>query len=64
MPTKSERKGAVLTIHQSYDRGEGKDKDGGQRGHIIVPNWALNLPCIGHGLQNIQNLILIFWDWG
>ncbi len=43
MPTKEKGGGgAVLTIHQSFDKG--KDKDS-QQGCIIGPSWVLHLPA-------------------
>ncbi len=48
--------GVVLTIHQSCDRGEGKDQDG-QHGHIISPGLVSHLSvdhsCNKEGLQNV-----------
>ncbi len=65
MPTKGG--GAVLTIHQSCDRGEGEDKDS-QRGHITGPSWLLHLPagflCTQQGLQNVQEFNIIILSQG
>jgi hypothetical protein len=42
-----------------------EDKDG-QRGHIIGPSWVLQwaLHASDRAYNNIQNLILLFCDWG
>jgi hypothetical protein len=51
------QRGAVLTIHQSYD-GEGyQDR---QRRNIFGPSWGSHLPashsCNKQGLQNIYEI--------
>ncbi len=62
MTVKRRGVGAVLTIHQSYEGGRGKDEDS-QRGDIIGPGRVSHLPvdhsCNNQGLQNVYKLITI-----
>jgi hypothetical protein len=52
--TAKEKGVGVLTIHQSFDMGEGEDQDS-QWGHIISPDWVSHLPA-DHSCNNQEQL--------